>query len=154
MPDHAAHLVASSILAERSLQIEEILSSFLSPGVASSLKALAFILCFSKLRASESRQSFEGPRSRQGVVFSCRPSAPPHNRYLCLHGTKQPVHAIVRSLAAMVATERHLWLKHLRIKEKNYFNILKNIFSLKPLSCVFFFFLAFCYHHRDSGQDV
>lgn len=73
---------------------------------------------------------------------------------LTLHGTKQPVHAIVRSLAAMVATERHLWLKHLRIKEKNYFNILKNIFSLKPLSCVFFFFLAFCYHHRDSGQDV
>lgn len=62
MPDHSAHLVATSILAERSLQIV-ILASYVSPGAASSLKALNLILSFSKLCAIESIQSFEKPRS-------------------------------------------------------------------------------------------
>ncbi|KAL0161017.1 hypothetical protein M9458_044742, partial [Cirrhinus mrigala] len=123
-------------------QVEQTLASYLSPGSASSLKAPALptkplrvtsalvgkgytaagqagacLHTMSVLQAYQAdllKELDEGEEIKDSDIAEVRRTAD-----LALRATKETAHAIGRSMAALVAAERHLWLTLSDMKEKD-----------------------------------
>ncbi len=135
-------------------RVEQMLASYLSPGVTSSLKApvlpskplrMTSVLVgkgymaagqagvcpytMSVLQAYQAdllKELDEGEHFKSHDITELRRTA-----YLALRTTKETTRAIGRSMTALVAAERHLWLTLSDIKEKSIKNRVCLVFNCK-----------------------
>ncbi|KAL0151599.1 hypothetical protein M9458_053116, partial [Cirrhinus mrigala] len=102
------------------LRVEQMLASYLSPGSASSLKAPAppskplRVTSALVYQADLLKELDEGDEIKDSDISELRRTAD-----LSLRATKETAYAIGRSMAALVAAERHLWLTLSDMKEKD-----------------------------------